>query len=436
MQLRPGQEIELAIETLGARGDGIGHAGGVPIYVPLTAPGDRVRARIEAKRGDGFAATAIGYIARAPSRREPLCRHFGACGGCAWQHLGEADYAAVKRDLLIDALKRHRLEAEVAPSRVSPPRDRRRVRFTGMRESRGVTLGLRERAGHAIVDLKECHVATPAIVALLEPARKAAATLDLLAPSRKAVEFQIAVTEAETGLDATWTLPKSPALPDRERLARFANDGDLARVSWRLPTKGDDEPVTAEPIAQRRPVRIGFGGAPVDLPPDAFLQASAAGEAAIREIVLEAVASAPAGPVADLYAGVGTLSLPLAQMRKVLAVDGDEAAIAALRMAARKAGLNRLTAERRDLSRRPLTAEELAQFRAVVFDPPRAGALAQARTIARSKVPVVVAVSCDPATLARDLRALADGGYGIARVTPIDQFLWSPRIEAVAVLRR
>jgi 23S rRNA (uracil1939-C5)-methyltransferase len=432
------RDIEVEIETLGARGDGIGQADGVPVYVPFTAPGDRVRARIEGKRGDGYAATALDFIARAPERGAPVCRHFGLCGGCAWQHLNERTYADLKRKLLIAALERQGLRGEVEPARISPPQSRRRVRFAGLRAAKGAVVGLSVRGTHEIVDLRECPVALPAIAALLDPCRAAARSLDALSPGRKPVPFAVAITSSDTGLDATWTLPRAPGRADRETLARFAETRDLARVSWRLPGDDDDAPGSAEPVALRRKPTVTFtlGGVAVEIPPDAFLQATAEGERAIQDIVAAAIAAAPKGRVADLFAGCGTLSLPLARSRAVLALDGNAEAIAALDGAARRAVLNTLKAERRDLARRPLAADELKGFAAAVFDPPQAGALAQARALAEAKLPVIVAVSCDPATLARDLKVLAEGGYALERVTPVDQFLWSSRIEAVAVMRR
>jgi 23S rRNA (uracil1939-C5)-methyltransferase len=434
--IEPGGEVEVAVEELGARGDGIARADGAAIYLPFTAPGDRVRARIETRRGDGFAASVAAFVTRSADRCEPPCRHFGACGGCAWQHLNERIYGDVKRTLLTAALRRNGLMPPVEATRTSPPASRRRVRFSGERSAKGVVLGLRMRAAHDVVDLQECPVTAPAIVALLRPCREIALALDALKPARKPSAFAVAITGSDTGPDLTLTLPSAPSLADRERLARFAAEHDLARVSWRLPGRGDDAPASAEPVVVRRAPVVGPGGVAVELPPDGFLQATAAGERTIQDVVGAAVASAPKGRVADLFAGIGTLSLPLARDRAVLAVDGDEAAIVALEAAARKAKLNNLKTERRDLARRPLTAGELRDFAAAVFDPPRAGALSQARAIAASTVPVVAAVSCDPATLARDLRVLADGGYAVERVVPVDQFLWSPRIEAVAVLRR
>ncbi|MCK6449780.1 MAG: class I SAM-dependent RNA methyltransferase [Alphaproteobacteria bacterium] len=437
---RLGRSVELTIDSLGARGDGIARLGAATVFVPFTVPGERVRALIEAKRGDGYAAVVEEWIARDAARPAPACPAFGACGGCAWQHLPAPVYAAVKRDLLIAALHRQKLRPgdafAVEATRISPAAARRRVRFAGLRSRAGVRLGLHPRAGHDVLDLAQCPVAAPGIAALLDPCRRVAATLDALQPGRKPAAFQVAVTLADGGADVTWTLPQTPGLADRERLARFAAEQDLARVSWRARAADEDRPGAAEPVTQRRPPVIAFGPASVELPPDAFLQATREGEAAIRDAVLAAVAAAPRGPAADLFAGCGTLALPLAAERAVHAVDGDAAAIAALDAAARRTQRIRLTTERRDLALRPLTAGELGRFVAAVFDPPRAGAMAQARELARSKVATVVAVSCDPASLARDLRLLVDGGYAIERVVPIDQFLWSPRVEAVAVLRR
>ena len=433
-----GETVEVEIEAIGARGDGIARAGGVAIFVPLTAPGDRLTVKVGTKRGDGLAGEAVAWQVLSPERQKPPCPVFGRCGGCAWQHLSPDLYARIKRDLLIEALARQGLQAGTAfpvdPTRISPPGDRRRVRFAGERTGRGVTLGLHVRAGHDLVNLEQCPVTAPVIVALLEPARDVAATLDVLRPGRRPAAFQLAVTLTDAGPDLTWTLPVAPSLADRERLAAFSAAQNIARISWRKPAS--DETGGTELVLQRAPAQLRFGTAMADLPPDGFLQAGAAGERALQELVLSAVDGAPAGPVADLFSGCGTFSLPLAATRAVHAADGDAAAIAALDRAARHGGLSRIKAERRDLMRRPLHVQELKRFAAVVFDPPRAGALAQAQELARSTVPTVVAVSCDSATLARDMKILVDGGYAIERITPIDQFLWSPRIEAVAVLQR
>ncbi len=224
MSLPEGVEAEVDITALGARGDGVGRADGTPVFVPFTAPGDRLRLRLGTKRGDGFVGEVLEWVRRSADRQEPPCPVFGRCGGCAWQHLSPALYARTKRDLLIEALARQGLAAGTAfpvdAPRISPPGDRRRVRFAGERSAHGVVLGLHVRGGHDLVDLSHCAVAAPGIVALLAPARAVAGELDALRPGRKPAAFQLAVTLTDNGPDLTWTLPAQEACgPNRGRCA-------------------------------------------------------------------------------------------------------------------------------------------------------------------------------------------------------------------------
>jgi 23S rRNA (uracil1939-C5)-methyltransferase len=308
------------------------------------------------------------------------------------------------------------------------PQTRRRADFAAVRRKDDVLLGFHARASHRVVDLAECPVMEPPIAALLGPLREL--LFALLRPSEKAA---VIVTATDSGLDIVLESAIALGAGGRERLAAFAEAQDLARLSRRHPNAR-----SAETVIERRPVRMSFGGVALDLPAGAFLQATRAGEAALIEFVLDAVGDAPR--VADLYAGCGTFALPLATRRGVVssvhAVDGSEPAIAALTRAAQQARLGRVTALVRDLARRPLNDQELARFDAVVYDPPRAGAREQAEALARSRVAVAVAVSCNPATFARDARLLVDGGFTLDWVRPIDQFLWSPHGELVARFAR
>lgn len=240
------------------------------------------------------------------------------------------------------------------------------------------------------------------------------------------------VTRLDGGIDVLLQCDRALDADRRERLARFAAETDLARLSWQR--TGDE---MSEPLALRRPALAVFGGISVAVPPGAFLQASAAGEAALVAAVAEAVAEAAS--VADLFAGSGTFALPLASGgARVRAVDADAGAVAALALTARTAPTisAHLTCERRDLFTRPLTATELNRFAAVVIDPPRAGAPAQVKALAASSVPLIVYVSCNPASFARDARILVDAGLRLEKATPVDQFLWSPHLEVVGVFRR
>jgi 23S rRNA (uracil1939-C5)-methyltransferase len=411
----------VTVERLGVRGDGIAAAGGRKLFLPFTAPGDRVLARLDGPRGDGVAGTVLELLAPSPERAAPACRHFGACGGCALQHLAPAAYAAAKLGRLREALARHGIpDVPLAAPRIVPPASRRRARLAVA----GGRVGFQAARRHAIVDLAECAVLHPRLAALFPPLRE-------LAPSlwRAGESGAVTLTLAESGVDALVDLPRTPDLGALETLAAFAEATELARLAWRDPAGG------ITPAAQRQPVRVLFAGVPVELPSDAFLQASAEADAWLAEAVLDGVGEA--SRIADLFAGVGTLSFPLAAAAAVHAVDGARPALAALAAAARRAGLaGRVTVEPRDLEARPLLADDLARFDAVVFDPPRAGAAAQAAELARSAVRRVVAVSCNPATFGRDARLLVDGGYRLVRVQPIDQFLWSPHLELVAHFER
>ncbi len=412
--------VELLVREIGARGDGIAALDGVPVYIPFTVAGDRVLARIDGRRGDGLAAILVELLSPGPQRVQPACSHYGRCGGCNLQHLAEEPYRTWKTGLLTDALARQRLEpARFAPLIRCPPARRRAV-FAFERDRDRITVGFNARASHAVIDLDHCPLLAPPLVAVLAPLRSLLADMDV-------GHGDVAATLTETGLDIVIEAEARLDLFDRERLAAFSERADLARLSWRLP----GGPI--EPIARRRAAIQRFGPVPVEPPPGAFTQPTKEGEDAIVRQVMGAVGEAKR--VADLYAGSGSLTLPLARPgRRILAVEGEEAPARALMAAARAAGLD-IEVEIRDLARRPLPAHGLNGIEALVFDPPRAGASAQMPEIVAARIPVVVAVSCNPATLARDLRILVDGGYRLDEITPIDQFPWSPHLEAVAVLR-
>ncbi len=428
-------EIEVTIATVGARGDGIAvstRAGNKPgkigdrIFVPLTAPGDRVRVRLGPAQTEGRRGQVIAWLERGPDVVEPPCRHFGRCGGCSLQHLGDPAYGAWKSEQVTAALARGGFEAvQPVPLARTPPGGRRRVTFTARRRGTVITVGFNERLSHRLVDLEQCPVLASDLEALIPRVRQG---LVEVLPDGGLID--VIATRFEDGIDLVLVGPPSLDLGARQALAELAETANLARLSWQPDLK---QPI--EPVAARRPVLVRFGDRLVAVPPGAFLQASLEGESALVAAVLGGVGDAAAGgAVADLFAGCGTFSLPLASTgRRVHAVDGNGAALAALAGAAR--GLPGVTTEQRDLGRNPLSSQELAAYQAVVFDPPRAGASAQVEALAGSGVPVVVAVSCNPATFARDAHRLNEGGYRLVSALAVDQFLWSAHIELVAVFR-
>lgn len=413
--------VELRIESLGARGDGIAHDGAGLLYVPYTVPGDQVKATIAGRRGDGRLARLDRVLHPGPDRAAPPCPHFGACGGCALQHLEDGAYRRWKLDVLRQAMTRRNLDDGTIQDLIAvPPASRRRARFAALRARDGVHLGFNAPGSHMIVDLNACHILRPAIVDLLEDLR--ALLFDLLDVGRRA---DVQVTETETGLDLWLVADLLHQAQVDMRLAEFAQKADLARLSIGA------RPETA---LQRRAPRVTLTGVAVTPPADGFLQASLAGEQALVQLVRQGAGRA--AKVADLFAGIGTFGFALAGGAEVLAVEGaaDQArALIAARNAARRGGIE---VQVRDLERRPLAVEELAPFGAVIFDPPRAGANRQAAALAASEVPTIVAVSCNPATFARDALTLVQGGYRLLSVTPVDQFPWSRHLELVASFQR
>lgn len=411
------------MEEIGGRGDGYAKVDGRPLFVPLTVPGDRVRARVVSETAAGFRGELVELLSPGPARAEPPCPHFGVCGGCALQMLEEPAYLAWKEAQVDKALSHAALSPlERLPMIRTPPRSRRRVSLAAQRRGREIIVGYRQRLSHRVVPIESCLLLQPALEDLLAP----------LADELRETGFaagDIVATACENGVDLALGGLEAPDLELRERLAAFAEAQDLARLSLL------DEEGGYEPLVVRRSPQVSFGGVSVAVPPGVFLQASKAGEEALTAAITSELGGA-AHHVAELFCGVGSFTFPLSRVGRVDAFEADEAALVALGAAVRMNGLaGRITAQRRDLFRQPLRAQELAAYTAVVFDPPRAGAKDQAAQIAQSGVPLVVAVSCNPATFARDVRLLVDGGYRLVKVATLDQFPWSPHVELVGVLR-
>jgi 23S rRNA (uracil1939-C5)-methyltransferase len=410
-------EVQIEIAEMGARGDAVANGEDGPIFAPYALPGETVRAVVMAGRAD-----VRGIERASPERVEPPCAHFGRCGGCQLQHWAEAPYLAWKRDEVIRSLARRGLECEVAPIIAAWGEGRRRAAFHAQRVGRVVRFGFIERGGARIESLDACPALAPALSAALP---KLYTLGEAFAPSRGEIVLQCLATE--TGLDIAIKGAGKPSQFDRTRLettASLAERLDIARLSF-----------DGEPLVERRAPILTMGPARVSPPPGAFFQATAEGERILGALVVSALSGADR--VADLFSGVGTFALRMAPFAETHAVEGDGDMLAALKRAADAiGGLRGVSIERRDLLRAPLSALELKRFDSVVFDPPRSGAKLQAEQIGRSKAQRVAAVSCDPATFARDVRVLIDAGFKLRSVTPVDQFRWTPHVEIVGLLER
>ncbi len=407
----------LVIDRLGHRGDGVVDGGPEPLFIPGALPGETVE--VEAVAGHPDRRQLLRVEIPSAERIVPICPYFGICGGCAVQHLDVTAYRAWKRDLVVTALRLAGIEVPVADLIDAHGEGRRRAVFHARSARDVLQVGFSAARAHHIVPIDHC----PILAKSLDGSLKAAwAVAEALLPTNKPLDIQVTATDAGLDVDVrgsgSLTAPLTAALADvaaAQGLARLTRHGELI-VQQRLPT-------------------LRIGKAIVTLPPAAFLQATSEGEAALARLVLSACKGAR--NIADLFSGVGPFTLRIAEHARVTAADSDEAALSSLkRAAATTAGLKPIDVKTRDLFRNPLVSEELADFDAVVFDPPRQGAQAQSLVLAASRVPVIAAVSCNPATFARDVRILVDGGYRLTAVTPVDQFRYSAHVEIIGRLEK
>ncbi len=386
------------IARIAARGDGVTESGR---HVPFAVPGDVVL-----ENGD---------VEYGPHHQVPPCRHFPECGGCQLQHADDDAYRSYLVSRVEGALDQHGLSTEIREPHLSPPNSRRRASLRALKLGRGAVLGFNAERSHQIVDMHECHILRPELVELVAPLRGLLG--DVLKPRRPG---EVQLTLSDQGVDVALKAVEAVGLEAIERLTDFCTEHRLARLSL---DQGEGPETFHEPM----PLTVSLSGTPVQFPVGAFLQATGDGEAALISAVLDAVGSS--GRTADLFAGLGTFALALPG--QVYAAEASRDAVLALKRAAPS-----IAAEHRDLYRRPLDVTELANFDAVVLDPPRAGAAEQIAALAASPVPRIAYVSCNPATFARDARTLADGGYALSWVRPVGQFRWSTHVELAGCFTR
>ncbi len=408
----------LLIDHVGHRGDGVSFTSGQARYVPYTLAGETVEAA--ALPGQPDRRKLLAVDTPSPQRIAPFCPHFGICGGCAIQHWQPDNYQVWKRNIVVETLRAAKIECEVAPLIDAHGAGRRRATFHARMGTREILkVGFSAAGSHDIIPIDRCPILDPGLKGALEAAWALAETLK---PTGKPLDIQATATNNGLDIDIRGSGPLPPPriaalskLTEQHRLARLTRHGEL--------------------VLMRNAPEINIGTARVTLPPGSFLQATMAGEETLAALVGERIGKAK--HVADLFCGVGPFALRLASRARVTALDSDAGAVAALQKAvATTSGLKPVKAETRDLFRRPLMPQEMRDYDAVVFDPPRQGAEAQVKQLAASKVPVVVAVSCNVTTFARDIRMLIDGGYKLETVVPVDQFKHTPHVELVARLVR
>jgi 23S rRNA (uracil1939-C5)-methyltransferase len=409
---------QLTINRLGHRGDGVADTPAGPVYVPYTLPGEAVT--VEPVAGHPDRRHLVRVDEASHERVAPICKHFGICGGCALQHWSLAEYHLWKRGLVVEALAQADLVAPVADLIDAHGQGRRRAVLHARRGTHDILeVGFTAPRAHHIVAIDDCPILAPGLKGAVQAAW---AIAEVLKPAKKPLDIQVTATDSGMDVDVRGSGPLSSNV--MAALAKLVETHKLARLTRH-----------GELVAQRAQPVLTVGRTQVPLPPGAFLQATALGETTLAKLVAQHIGKAKR--VADLFAGIGTFALRLAETARVTAADSEASAVKALERAVKMtSGLKPVEAITRDLFRRPYLPLELKNLDAVVFDPPRQGAEAQARELAKSQVKTIIAVSCDPMTFARDAKILVGGGYKLLGVTPVDQFRYSQHVEVVGVLER
>ena len=414
--------VELLIDALGPKGDGIHRSDQGPVYVDRALPGDLVRVNIARGAGGAQRGDLLAVVTASPHRVTAPCPNYDVCGGCTLQHADDQFYRTWKTEIVRDALSRAGLTPESWGAPVFlPDAHRRRVTFAAFKKKNAVTLGYFRRRSHEVSAIATCLTADPAIMALRT---KLATLLVPVLQDGKAADIFIQAVDGQCEVVMTGPVGAKgrPDLQVYEAVAALAHAAKVSRIAWR-PQERD----AAEVMIEIEPVRAKFGMLDVALPSLAFLQPTKAGEQALVAAVMEHLPGT--GKFADLFAGCGTFSGPMLERGPVDAFESAEPAIQALD---RAKGSRPLRGIARDLFRNPLRPDETKRYDALVFDPPRAGAEEQARALTAGTVPRLIGVSCNPVTFARDARILVDGGYRFQSIKVIDQFTWSHHVEVVA----
>ncbi|MBN9412408.1 MAG: class I SAM-dependent RNA methyltransferase [Candidatus Paracaedimonas acanthamoebae] len=413
--------LKTTILKLDDRGYGIAQSENrETLIVPYSLPGEKVE--IE-KVQDRWCVKKIEEVSS--ERIAPPCPYYETCGGCVLQHMSSSAYADYKMKRLSQAMERHGvLRSSMDPLVILEPHLRRRAIFHALKTASETLIGYYQVGSHHLVDIANCLLLRPEINDLVVPLKRLLG--NILKPKEKADIF---LTFTKTGIDFLLKVKGNEPLDllSIEALKTFAYEHSLARISFENDQEG-------WPIIALKTPQIQFGFSMVEVSADGFLQTSTEADQLLTSLVLEGLPD-ESGKVADLFCGRGTFTLPLSETRKVDAYEMDGKALKALTQAVKTQQLP-IQTYARNLFSDPLTPEHLDSYQSVVLNPPRQGAAAQAKMLALSKVSHVVMISCNPDTFARDVSFLQKGGFRLEKLTPVDQFLWSPHVEIVAHLRR
>lgn len=419
----------LTIERLGPKGDGVALLDGEVVYVPKAVPGDQVKVEITETSDGILRGRVIDFISHGAERITAPCAHYESCGGCQIQHISDAHYKDWKNDTIRGTLEKAKVAPEVWGEPIFIPHaTRRRATLAAFKTAKEITLGFHQSKSHELQPVEDCLLLTPALNNLVQHIKP---YLIRFLKEQTPTDIQLQDVDGAIEMIIIGPLSRSGEADTNQRkiIAEMCEELKIARVGWQA-----KEFAEIEPVISIAPVVKTYGDMKVDIPMGAFLQPSAEGEAALVSLVQNAMPRKKKMKIADLYAGCGTFTGPALKNGAVHAVEENGKAVQAIFGASKK--VPNLTAEKRNLTAEPMTVRELKNYDVVIFDPPRAGAKEQCEKLAKSNVETVIAVSCNPATFARDAKILVEGGYKFKKLTAVDQFIWSPHSEVVGVFSR
>jgi 23S rRNA (uracil1939-C5)-methyltransferase len=414
--------VRVTVHSLGGLGDGIATHNGKPLFIQKSCAGDVLDVKITHETKEKYQGDIVTVVSAGIARQTAPCPYFDRCGGCTLQQLSPEHYRAFKTRILHSSLANAGFPSPGAEVLFLPERTRRRVEFKTHYTEGKLSLAFFSLRSHTPVIVSQCMVLHPTLESLIKPLGEMLSELPSVAHL-----YSVSITLADHGVDAVLTF-KNIDIQTIRSMDELARALGLARISICTP---DSAPKIISQIAS---VAMQLGDYKTPFPPAAFLQATQEGQSILTKTVLEVAANKSS--VVDLFCGIGTYSFPLSSMVKTHAVEGDNAMIEAMHTAITQHKLHRLTAEKRDLFKRPLTASELARFDTAIINPPRLGAKAQTLEIAQSSIKHVVMISCNPATFTRDAANLKNAGFILKSAMAIDQFIWSQHLEVVAVFER
>jgi len=423
---------DLEITGLVHGGRGIGRSDGKAVFVPMTAPGDRVVCRVVRSKASYSEAELVDVVDSSEHRRDPPCPYFGSCGGCQWQHLSYPSQSHWKEKIFFDQLLRSKVASEecLAPI-VSAPDEwhyRNRVQFKCHMTGKGLVIGFYRPGSHSVVEIKRCLLLPPQIQHVLDllheelpgaPCPDCIPQVDVACGDDGALRVLLhGLTKGRRQLHV-WL----QAFAERHQINACLQSGHKDTIEL---VHGEAD---LSVFVDQPPIALGYG-------PGGFAQVNPAQNRNLIAEMLTILDLQGTENVLDLFCGMGNFSLPIARRAgRVTGIEDYAPSVVAAIKNALANNLQNVEFRVADASA-AMSCGNLDDLDLLVLDPPRSGSYRASREILQARPQRVLYISCDPATLARDLKPLVHDGYRVVSSRPFDHFPQTWHIESMTLLER